>query len=64
MYKKDLSEKINLRLTPSQLSFIADLATVRQCSCSDVVRGILDYYIIKWEEKAYGNDTTDFDCKL
>jgi len=64
MYKKNLTEKLNLRLTAEQVSFLADLAKVRHCSCSDVVRSILDFYILEWEVLAHGNDSTDFDSKL
>lgn len=64
MYKKNLTEKMNLRLTPSQVSFLADLATVRHCSCSDVLRSILDFYILEWEVLAHGDNSTDIDGKL
>lgn len=55
MYKKNLTKHINLRLTSSQLSFLACLAEARKCSTSDVIRDILDYYILEWEDLAYGN---------
>lgn len=59
MYKKNLTEKINLRLSPSQVSFLADLAAARHCSCSDVLRSIIDFYILEWEVIANGDKSTD-----
>lgn len=61
MYKKNLTERVNLRLNPSQVSFLADLASGRHCSISDVIRSIIDGYMIQWEDLAYGNKSTDFD---
>lgn len=61
MYKKDLTEKINLRLSPNELQFLAQLADSRHCSVSDVLRSIIDFYILEWEVIAHGNKSTDFD---
>lgn len=44
MYKKNLEQNINVRLSKSDIIFLTDIAEHRNCSLSSVVRSIiLDY---------------------
>lgn len=44
MYKKNLSERVVLRLSPSDLNFLSSLATQRNVSVSQVIRDIIFTY--------------------
>lgn len=47
MYKKNLTERVVVRLKPSELAYIFKLAEIRKCSVSEVIRNIIDGYMLE-----------------
>ena len=48
MYIKDKKKQIVVRLTEEQYNFLTALSDKQQCSISDLVRGFIDFFIVKW----------------
>ena len=44
MYTKDKSKQIVIRVSESQYNFLKNIAIVRGCNISDLVRGFIDYF--------------------
>lgn len=51
MYTKDKSKQIVLRVSESQYNFLKNIATVRGCNVSELVRGFIDYFLLLWSDK-------------
>lgn len=50
MYTKDKSKQIVIRVSESQYNFLKNIATVRGCNISDLVRGFIDYFFSIWSD--------------
>lgn len=79
MYKKDLTETVRLRLSPTDMDFLRNLSEERSSSISECIRSIIGEYrrsvetlstltrlvdITKEAQLSYGDTITDFDDKL
>lgn len=79
MYKKDLTETVRLRLSPTDMDFLRNLSEERSSSISECIRSIIGEYrrsvetlstltrlvdITKEAQLSHGDTITDFDNKL
>lgn len=79
MYKKDLTETVRLRLSPTDMDFLRNLSEERSSSISECIRSIIGEYrrsvetlstltrlvdITKEAQLSHGDTITDIDNKL
>lgn len=50
MYIKDKKKQIVVRITDEQYNFLKSLADKQNCNVSDLIRGFVDYFVVKWSD--------------
>ena len=48
MYIKDKKKQIVVRISEEQYNFLKSIADKQSCSVSDLVRGFIDFFVVKW----------------
>ena len=48
MYIKDKKKQIVVRISDEQYNFLKFIADKQGCNVSDLVRGFIDFFVVKW----------------
>lgn len=50
MYIKDKKKQIVVRISDEQYNFLKSIADKQGCNISDLVRGFIDFFVVKWSD--------------